>query len=335
MSSQLHRFAVVAASAALLLGAGTTSALVAAPATAASAAVDELSLTVTPNREGGAYFYGQGITLVASPSEHPGAGHYHWYVKRAGGSFATFAGAETAELKLPSSPVWDGAQAYAAWVTEDHRTVAVSDPVSLSMTVKPAKYQIAIAPVPDHVHSGATMDFRLLANPAQAGEHYHWYVRKPGEEFFTYLPGPTDATATLEVTPEHDGAEVIARLFDGDHAVIAEAAPVVVEVDDHESHATRTTARPARSTVTKGGARARLLVRVTAPGVDESVTGRVVATVGGKRLAAAVLGKDGRATITLPRSLKRGSHRVVVTYRPAAGSELEPSFSTPVRLRVR
>jgi len=318
-----------------------------APAASAAAAAAEISIAT--NRPDGRYFYGQGITLTATVV---GEGEVTWFVRRAGGSWTEQAGTTGdagPQLKLPSSPVWDGASVYAALVTEDGRTAAVSEPTGLVVETKPSAYELTIAPTPDHVHTGETLELSLVEDPAQEGEHYHWYLRKPGEEFFTFLPGPDAPSVSFTVAPEHDGAEVIARMFDGDHAVIAESAPAVVSVDDHddhvdEAHATRTTATLSRSTVTRGGPAAVLRARVlavhddvpTARGEDaeEVPEGRVVVRIGERRIASAPVDARGRARVALPSNLPTGRHSLVTAFVPA-DDHWEGSTADPVGLRVR
>ncbi|WP_205473663.1 choice-of-anchor M domain-containing protein [Nocardioides sp. SYSU D00038] len=291
-----------------------------------------LDLAVTPNRAGAEYLYGQGITLTAAPSEATELDHYHWFVKRAGESeFSVSERSTTQELKLPTSMVWDGAQVYASLYDDEHRVVASSQPLTLSVETLPPVTTLTAAADKASYTVGETVQLSSTQQPPTGEDHFHWYVRKPGEEFFTYIPGSDAASATLPVTAEHDGAEVAVRLFDHDHAVIAESAPLTLDVRDPAPAATTTAVRLSRATQSYG---ATGPVRATATVAGEGVTGTVTFRSGARVLASGVgVSAQGTATATLPRDLPAGRHQVVASFVPGATS-LGASTSPPVVLRV-
>ncbi|WP_436699117.1 choice-of-anchor M domain-containing protein [Nocardioides sp. BYT-33-1] len=291
----------------------------------------DLGVEVTPNKPGATYLYGQGITLTAAPTAATDLDHYHWFVKRAGSpDYAISNASSTAELKLPTSLVWDGAQVYANLYDDAHNVVASSEPLTLHVSQLPQVTTLTAHADKASYAVGETAHFSSTQSPETGEDHFHWYVRKPGEEFYTYIPDSNQATADLPVTADLQGAEVIARIFDHDHAVIAESAPVVVSL---ASGAAPTPTQPAAGKAASQvevkvkpqrltpGKRGKVKVAVTvpsAPGVP--VTGTVVVRAGGEKVAAKAVKVNGKVVIKLPR-LTVGKHRIKVVYQGDATTE--------------
>jgi surface-anchored protein len=296
----------------------------------------DLGLTVTTNRPNAQYLYGQGITLTAAPTAPTDLDHYHWFIKPAGADdFQISHRSSTAELKLPTSLAWDGAQVYANLYDDDHQVVATSDPATLHVTaLEPVTTLTGTADQASY-QVGETATFTATQDPATDEDHYHWYVRKPGEEFYTYIPGSDAAEATLPIAADHDGAEVIARLFNDDHAVIAESAPIELDVADAGLTETTTAVTLTRQRQQYGDRQpARARVHVQADGSPTS-GGTVTVAVNGVVVARdAALSEAGAAAAALPRTLAPGRHRVVATFEPTDPT-LSASTSEPATLQVR
>lgn len=95
------------------------------------------------------------------------------------------------------------------------------------------------------------------------------------------------------------------------------------------AQATRTTLRLSSSRQTYRGEPVRVTV---------TVSGRPTGTVtvlDGRRRLKTVRVKDGRATYTLPRTLKAGKHRIKATFRPAHAGTFDGSTSASRTLTVR
>jgi surface-anchored protein len=303
----------------------------------------DLGVEVTPNKPGASYLYGQGITLTAAPTAATDLDHYHWFIKRPGGpDYAISSASSTAELKLPTSLVWDGAQVYANLYDHAHNVVASSEPLTLHVSQLPQVTTLTARADKASYAVGETAHFTSSQSPETGEDHFHWYVRKPGEEFFTYIPDSNQGTADLPITADLQGAEVVARIFDHDHAVIAESAPVVVSL---ASGAAPTPTQPpaAGKAVSQvevkvkpkrltPGKRGKVEVAVTVPqSPGAGATGKVVVRVGGKKIATGTVRADGRTVVRLPR-LKAGKHRIKVVYKGDAGTE---KSSTTQVVKVR
>jgi surface-anchored protein len=282
------------------------------------AAASEPGVAVTPNKPNGEYLYGQGITLDAAPTSPTELDHWHWFVKRAGEpQFTVSDRSSTAQLKLPTSEVWDGAQVYAALYDDDHAVAARSEPLTLSVDRLPEVTDLTATADASSYAMGATATFTTARNPETGGDHFHWYLRKRGEEFFTYVPGSNFATLDLPITADMDDAEVQVRLFDEAHAVIAEADPITLQVGDAAPVATTTTLTLGRSSTTYGTPR-DAVVRVVAG--DVAGAGAVQVRAGSRVLGRATL-TDGQARITLPSGLGVGRHPLTAVFAPADATQ--------------
>jgi len=292
-----------------------------------------LGLDVAANRPNAEYLYGQGITLTATPDAATDLDHYHWFIKGAGQTeYVVSNRSGTRELKLPTSTVWDGAQVVAKLYGHDHEVVAESEPITLAVdTLEPTTVLTAQADRAAY-QIGQTAVLTSAQSPQTADDHYHWYVRKPGEEFYTWIDGTRAADATLPITADLQGAEVVVRLFDGDHAVLAESAPIVLTVGPAAAAATTTTVRLTRTSQRYGAAPGRADVAVsTASGAG---AGRVSVSAGGRDLGTHALDGRGRASVALPARLAPGAHQVVARFVPADASAQAASSSAPARVTV-
>jgi len=290
----------------------------------------DLGVEVTASKPDATYLYGQGITLTAAPTGPTDLDHYHWFIKRAGSPDYVISNASsTAELKLPTSLVWDGAQVYANLYDHAHNVVASSEPLTLHVSQLPQVTTLTAQADKASYAVGETAHFTSSQSPETGEDHFHWYLRKPGEEFYTYIPDSNQATADLPVTADLQGAEVVARLFDHDHAVIAESAPVVVSLTGDAAPTPPPAAgkavsqvdvkiKPTRLTARK---RAKVKVAVTVPlAPGTAVSGKVVIRDGGKKIAAKAVKANGKVVIRLPR-LRAGKHAITVVYKGDATTE--------------
>lgn len=291
----------------------------------------DLGLTVAANKPDAAYLYGQGITLTATPDAATDLDHYHWFIKGAGqADYVISNRSVTSELKLPTSPVWDGAQVVAKLYDDDHEVVAESAPVTISVDTLPATTTLTARADKASYAVGETAVLTSTQSPQTADEHYHWYVRKPGEEFYTWIDGTRAADATLPITADLDGAEVAIRLFDGDHAVLAESAPVVLSVGAAAA-ATSTTLRLDRPKQRYGAA---TTATVTVTAGTAAAAGRVALLAGDRTVGEAALDAQGRARLQVPARLDPGTHQLTARFTPVDAGTHAASASPAVRLAV-
>lgn len=115
-----------------------------------------------------------------------------------------------------------------------------------TVTSAPATYTFQVgdaAPAPvttlsidglaGHYHSGDVVTLTAVQNPPTELDHYHWFTRAPGASEWVIVPDAGTGEYSFTATPDHNGLEVLTRLYDHDHNVVAESTPVAIVVDDH------------------------------------------------------------------------------------------------------
>lgn len=99
----------------------------------------------------------------------------------------------------------------------------------------PVETALSVEGLAHHYHTGDDISLTAVQDPQTDLDHYHWFTRTDTEDWDVVDGAGTD---TLELTageaPALDGAEVIARLYDDDHDVVAESTPVTIDIDDHD-----------------------------------------------------------------------------------------------------
>lgn len=93
--------------------------------------------------------------------------------------------------------------------------------------------QLTVTGLAAHYHAGGVAALTAVQTPPTGEEHYHWFTRAAGETEWSFVPEAYTAKYGFVVRTSDDDREIKAVLYDHDHRVIAESAPVVVDVDDH------------------------------------------------------------------------------------------------------
>jgi surface-anchored protein len=97
----------------------------------------------------------------------------------------------------------------------------------------PGVVELSISGLAGHYHAGGIATLTATQTPQTDEDHYHWFTRAPGETEYAVVPDAFGATYGFIVQGADNGTEVIARLYDHDHALLAESAPATIVVDDH------------------------------------------------------------------------------------------------------
>jgi surface-anchored protein len=93
--------------------------------------------------------------------------------------------------------------------------------------------QLTITGLAAHYHAGGVAALTAVQTPPTGEEHYHWFTRAAGQAEWSVVPGALTGKYGFVVRTADDNREVKVVLYDHDHKVIAESAPVDVDVDDH------------------------------------------------------------------------------------------------------
>jgi surface-anchored protein len=203
----------------------------------------ETTLTI----EGLAHHYhtGEAIELTAVQDPQTDLDHYHWFTRSPSeDDWAVVSGALSGSVTMTAgeAPALDGTEVIARLYDDDHNAVAESDPVTISIDdhddhepTDPVETTLTIEGLRHHYHTGDTARLTAVQDPTTDLDHYHWFVTPAGGAQ-AIVPGVGGDTYEFTVTADWDGAQIIARLYDDDHDVVAESDPVTIRVDDHDDH---------------------------------------------------------------------------------------------------
>lgn len=182
-----------------------------------------------------AYVAGETATLTAQVSPTSVLTRYQWFEKPAGATEVTpILGANDREYSFTASAGHDGREISVALLLPSGQVAYVpSTPVTLAVRAdddpQPA---LRITGLADRYLSGEMVALSAVQEPATGFDRYHWFIRTVASGEWTVAPGASSDTYRFTATTHHDGAEVMVRLYDDEHGVVAESPPVVLAVDD-------------------------------------------------------------------------------------------------------
>jgi surface-anchored protein len=207
--------------------------------------VDPVETTLTIEGLAHHYHTGEAIELTAVQDPQTDLDHYHWFTRSPSeDDWAVVSGALSGSVTMTAgeAPALDGTEVIARLYDDDHNAVAESDPVTISIDdhddhepTDPVETTLTIEGLRHHYHTGDTARLTAVQDPTTDLDHYHWFVTPAGGAQ-AIVPGVGGDTYEFTVTADWDGAQIIARLYDDDHDVVAESDPVTIRVDDHDDH---------------------------------------------------------------------------------------------------
>ncbi|RUR03543.1 choice-of-anchor M domain-containing protein [Labedella endophytica] len=196
--------------------------------------IPETDLTITTSRDADDYFVGQTATLTAVQSVPTGLATYQWYTKLPGAeSFTAVEGQTSASYAFKPTLANSGIQVRVELV-DGERVHAASEPVTITAEQLPATTVLTVAQDKATYVAGDVAHFESTQTPQTPqteDEHYHWYIKRAGAADYVWVDQSREKDLDLPVTVEDDGAQLVIRLFDHDHAVLAESAPVTLAVE--------------------------------------------------------------------------------------------------------
>lgn len=191
-------------------------------------AIDKL--TVVPSKVDAEYFVGQTINLTAISPKSAETDTYRWYTTAPGGD----------------KPVADPEETTSAWSTKPDRAVdgtsvyverlsggkvaETSAPIELHTRGLAPTTALSVTADKQTYAVGDTATFTSKQRPQTEDEHYHWYLKKADEDAYEWIPESRAADQKLPITADLNGAEVTARLFNADHAVLSESPAIRLTV---------------------------------------------------------------------------------------------------------
>lgn len=188
-------------------------------------------LTLSPNKVDAEYFVGQTIILTAVSAKDTDRSAYRWYVKKDGADSWTEDPEQTkATFTTKPDRDLDKAQVYAELLDSDGTVLQKSKATTLRVAQHTQTTRLTAQLDKDAYTAGDTATITSKQTPETEDEHYHWYLKLPGADEYEWIPESRLADQELGVTEEHDGAHVVARLFNTDHAVLAESPAQTLHV---------------------------------------------------------------------------------------------------------
>jgi surface-anchored protein len=199
---------------------------------AANGGLPELSLGGVEDH----YDVGDTVALTTTQAPATGEDHFHWYTRCGDDQpWKTVSGALAASHSFAATAELDGCLIQARLFDHDHALVALTAPETLHVhdhgSETPAT-TLTIDGLKAHYHPGDVATLTARQDPETGEDHWHWFVRC-GDNPWTVVSGALSATLTLPLEIRHHGCLVQAKLYDHDHAVIAESTPVTLAVEDH------------------------------------------------------------------------------------------------------
>ncbi|GAB3401218.1 hypothetical protein GCM10027515_09620 [Schumannella luteola] len=177
------------------------------------------------------YKIGQTAKFTTKQTPATALSTYQWVSKApAAAEFTPIAGATKADFSVKPTLALNGTQ-YAVRLLDGTRIHAESKPFTLKVTQLPATTVLTVTADKAAYAVGDAAQFTSAQNPQTSDEHYHWYLKKAGAADYVWVDQSRESTLSLPVTAAEDGASLVIRLFDHDHAVLAESTPVVLKVD--------------------------------------------------------------------------------------------------------
>ncbi len=195
------------------------------------------------------YHLGDTVTLTAAVAPQSVLTRYAWEIRHPGSNlWESLPGGNTSKYSLPLTDQLNGASIRVKLTFEDGREYVVSEPVALAVDShqpeEPSTPKLTITGKAKDYMVGSVVTLSAEQNPASGFDHYHWFIKRAGDAEFSVISGASGSTLSYTVREGDHDAQIIARLYDDDHAVVAESSPVrltVVAVQSGTPQPTSTT----------------------------------------------------------------------------------------------
>jgi surface-anchored protein/LPXTG-motif cell wall-anchored protein len=280
---------------------------------------------ITATADKSSYQVGDVATFTSAQNPPTDEDHYHWYIKRAGQQDYTWIDqSRDASVTLPITEAENGASVIIRLFNDDHAILAESAPVVVTVADAPIVPTLSIDGLESSYFAGDVARFSAVQNPGTDEDHYHWFIKRTGDESFTSIRGALSATLEHTIDAEDNGAQLVAMLYDHDHTVIAESEPVTLTVAAGER---KPGAAPTERTeaeidgIELGG----ITIPNTTVAAGSTLTIELGAANAGNWFAAWMFSEpvllagdwvqanaEGRIAVVIPASTEAGVHRLAV-----------------------
>ncbi|MFD8089039.1 choice-of-anchor M domain-containing protein [Streptomyces malaysiensis] len=232
---------------------------------------DADGLLLTPDKVDGEYFVGQTINVTAASGMADEDTRYRWFLKKKGErAFAQDPEQDTATYTTKPDRALDGARVYAQ-LLRGGKAVQTSKPTTVHVQALEPTTRLGVKSDRGTYEVGDTARFVSEQSPETDDEHYHWYLKRRGESAYEWIEESRLADQELPVTADLDGAQIVARLFNADHAVLAESAPVTLSVGQDSGDSSAAVEVQGADTL-RAGEKAEFTAEVKGAGKDYSIS---------------------------------------------------------------
>lgn len=275
------------------------------------------------------YAPGDVAQLRSTQSPETGEAHYHWYIKKAGASdYVWVDQSREKDLDYPVTAEDAGAQLVVRLFDEAHATIAESAPFTVVVgggAVDPEPVTtLTVQGLASGYYVGDTAELSAVQTPATGEDHYHWFIKRSGDADYSVISGAYGAELSHVVATGDADASIVAKLYDHDHAVIAESTPVALTVLPGS-------AKPADAPAAQNGSaldgvdEGGITASDETPAAGQVITIQVGAERAGEWVAAWLFSEpvllngdwtqvaaDGTVAVTIPADTPAGAHRLAV-----------------------
>lgn len=180
------------------------------------------------------YHDGDAVSLNAVQNPQTELDDYRWFSREADETeWVEVEGAQTDEYNFAAEHERNGLQIVARLYDDSHELVAESTPVTVVVEdhdEEPVETALSVEGAASQYEVGDEASLTAVQNPPTDLDHYHWFTRAAGSDSWQIVAGAAGNSYGFTVTAQHDGMEVVAKLYDDHHEVVAESAPVTIEV---------------------------------------------------------------------------------------------------------
>lgn len=228
------------------------------------------------------YHSGDTARLAATVAPASVLDRYQWRVQKRGDAKPVdVPGANSSTYDFTVDKQLDGAKISAVLTYSDGKEYVVSEAVNIEIDdhePHPAP-TLTITGLDESYRVGETAHLIALQTPGTDEDHYHWFIKRAGDTAFTVIPGALTEKLAHVIAKGDDKAQIIAKLYDHDHQVITESAPVTLAVaaDTPDPVPSKPTSAPQPQTAASlaGGAVGGISASTTTPVAGTTLTVRV------------------------------------------------------------
>jgi surface-anchored protein len=180
------------------------------------------------------YHTGDTAELTASVAPASVLSRYDWFLQRQGEDHWTeIEGEHGAGYSFEVTEDLAHAKVKAVLSYDDGTAYVESEPIEIHIDDHghgPVETALSISGLAASYQPGDTAKLQANQDPQTDEDHYHWFIKKSDAADFSVISGALSDVLEYQVAEADNGAQVIARLYDHDHEVVAESAPVQLTV---------------------------------------------------------------------------------------------------------